>query len=36
LNYVGNDLDLKSTRLSKKYTEEEIRKMVEVVGKVYL
>jgi hypothetical protein len=33
---VGGYLGLKSTRLSKKYTEEEIRKMVEVVGKVYL
>jgi hypothetical protein len=36
LNYVGNDLDLKSTPLSKKYTGKQIRKIVEVVGEVYL
>jgi hypothetical protein len=29
-------LQLKLTSLSKKYTKEEIRKMVEVVGEVYL
>jgi hypothetical protein len=28
-------LDLKHTPLSKKYTEEEIRKMVKVEGKIY-
>jgi hypothetical protein len=32
LEYVGGDLVLQSTPLSKKYTEKEIRKMVEVVG----
>ena len=32
LEYVGGDLDLQSTPLSEKYTEEEIRDMVQVVG----
>jgi hypothetical protein len=36
LKYVGGNLQLKLTSLSKKYTKEEIRKMVEVVGEVYL
>ena len=36
LTSVGGYLDLKDTPLSKKYTEEEIRSMVEVGGKVYL
>jgi hypothetical protein len=36
LNYVGGFLSLGYTPLSKKYTIEEIRNMVEVVGKVYL
>ena len=33
---VGGDLDLTKTPLSEKYSEEEIRKQVEVVGKIYL
>ena len=33
---VGGDLDLAYTTLSKKYTKEEIRSMVEVGGGVYL
>jgi hypothetical protein len=36
LEYVGGYLDLSSTPLEKKYTEEEIRKMIEVDGEVYL
>ena len=36
LNYVGGWLDLSHTPLSEKYTEDDIRKMVEVVGSVYL
>ena len=36
LNYVGGWLDLSHTPLSEKYTEDDIRKMVEVVGNVYL
>jgi hypothetical protein len=36
LEYVGGFLSLGYTPLSKKYTIEEIRNMVEVVGKVYL
>jgi hypothetical protein len=36
LKYVDGWLDLRRTPSSKKYTEEEIRKIVEVVGKVYL
>jgi hypothetical protein len=32
LEYVGGDLDLQSTPLSEKYTEDDIRKMVKVVG----
>ena len=32
LKYVGGYLDLRNTPSSKKYTKEEIRKMVEVVG----
>ena len=36
LKYVGGFLSLGYTPLSKKYTKEEIRKMVEVVGEVYL
>jgi hypothetical protein len=32
LKYVGGDLDLQFTPLSEKYTEEQIRNMVEVVG----
>ncbi len=36
LEYVGNTLVLARTPLSKKYTMEEIRNMVEVVGEVYL
>ena len=33
---VGGDLDLRDTPLSKKYTEEEIRQMVDVGGGIYL
>jgi hypothetical protein len=36
LEYVGDTLVLARTPLSKKYTMEEIRNMVEVVGEVYL
>jgi hypothetical protein len=36
LTSVGGYLDLKGTPLSKKYTEEEIRSMVEVGSEVYL
>jgi len=36
LEYVGGWLDLSHTPLSEKYTEDDIRKMVEVVGNVYL
>jgi hypothetical protein len=36
LEYVGGYLNLRYTPLSEKYTKEEIRKMVEVVGEVYL
>jgi hypothetical protein len=36
LTSVGGNLILNHTPLSKKYTEEEIRSMVEVGGKVYL
>jgi hypothetical protein len=36
LKYVGGDLDLRFTPVSKIYVEEEIRKMVDVKGKVYL
>jgi hypothetical protein len=35
LTSVGGNLDLTDTPLSKKYSEEEIRKMVEVVGNLY-
>ena len=35
LTSVGGYLDLTDTPLSKKYSEEEIRKMVEVVGNLY-
>ena len=33
---VGGDLDLSNTPLSKKYSEEEIRQMVDVKGKIYM
>jgi hypothetical protein len=36
LEYVGGDLDLKSTPLSEKYTEDDIRKMVKVVGVIVI
>jgi hypothetical protein len=36
LKYVGGDLDLRFTPVSKIYVEEEIRRMVDVKGKVYL
>jgi hypothetical protein len=35
LTSVGGSLGLRRTPLSKKYTEEEIRSMVEVGGEVY-
>jgi hypothetical protein len=35
LEYVGGHLDIYKTPLSKKYTEEQIRRMVEVVGRIY-
>ena len=35
LAYVGNSLFLRRTPLSKKYTEEDIRKMVDVGGDIY-
>ena len=36
LKYVYDHLDLQHTPLSMKYTREEIKNMVEVVGEVYL
>jgi hypothetical protein len=36
LESVGGDLDLRRTPLSKKYTEEQIREMVNVDGEIYL
>jgi hypothetical protein len=36
LTSVGGDLDLGKTPLSREYSEDEIRSMVEVGGKVYL
>ncbi len=36
LTSVGNDLYLRYTPLSEKYTEEEIRQMVDVGGKIYM
>jgi hypothetical protein len=36
LQSVGGYLDLKYTPSSKKYTEEEIRQMVDVGGKIYM
>ncbi len=36
LEYVGRNLDLKSTPLSKKYTEEKIRDMVEVGRNIFM
>jgi hypothetical protein len=36
LTSVGGDLYLNDTTLSINYTEEEIRQMVDVVGKIYL
>jgi hypothetical protein len=36
LEYVGGDLNLRRTPLSEKYTEEEIRNMVEVDGKIFM
>ena len=35
LEYVGGHLDIYKTPLSEKYTEEQIRNMVEVVGRIY-
>jgi hypothetical protein len=36
LEYVGGDLYLRDTPITKKYSEEEIREMVEVKGDIYL
>jgi hypothetical protein len=36
LQSVGGNLDLEGTPLSKKYTREEIRQMVDVGGKFYM
>lgn len=36
LTSVGGDLDLEGTPLSEKYTEKEIRQMVNVVGNIYI
>jgi hypothetical protein len=36
LTSVGGDLDLRGTPLSKKYTEEQIRQMVDVGGEILL
>jgi hypothetical protein len=36
LTSVGGDLDLRGTPLSKKYTEEQIREMVNVDGEIYM
>lgn len=36
LRYVGGNLDLRFTPLSRIYVEEEIRKMIEIKGDVYL
>jgi hypothetical protein len=36
LEYVGRDLKLDHTPLSKKYTEEQIKDMVEVVGSIFM
>jgi len=33
---VGGDLDLRGTPLSKKYTEKQIREMVNVDGEIYM
>ena len=35
LKYVGGNLFLRYTPLSKKYTEEQIRRMVNVIGRIY-
>jgi hypothetical protein len=36
LQHVGGDLDLRYTPISKKYTEEEIRQMVDVKENIYM
>jgi hypothetical protein len=36
LTSVGGYLDLRETQISKKYTEEEIRQMIDVKGKIYM
>jgi hypothetical protein len=36
LKFVGGELDLRQTPMSEKYSEEEIRSMVEVKGNVLL
>jgi hypothetical protein len=36
LTSVGGDLYLRETLISKKYTEEEIRRMIDVKGKIYM
>jgi hypothetical protein len=36
LQHVGDWLSLRNTPLSKKYTKEEIRQMVDVKGKIFM
>jgi len=36
LEYVGGDLNLHDTPIRIKYTEEQIRNMIEVVGEIYM
>jgi hypothetical protein len=36
LEYVGGDLNLNDTPIRIKYTREEIRNMVEVVGRIFM
>jgi hypothetical protein len=36
LTSVGGYLDLMETQISKKYTEEEIRQMIDVKGEIYM
>jgi hypothetical protein len=36
LKYVGRNLDLTNTPISRKYTEEQIRQMVDVKGKIMM
>ena len=36
LQFVGNILDISHSPLAKKYTEEEIREMIHVGGRIYM